>query len=95
MHIQEALVLMIDAFKQSKYDDKKLLLTLLFQYIENVRHFKCEINGFQFITLKKKYLKKVPQCRSMAVKYAFEIFEQDELESRFLLLLATSDRYII
>jgi hypothetical protein len=53
MHIQEALVLMIDAFKQSKYDDKKLLLTLLFQYIENVRHFKCEINGFQFITLKK------------------------------------------
>ena len=36
MHIQEALVLMIDAFKHSKNEDKKLLLTLLFQYVENV-----------------------------------------------------------
>ena len=27
----------------------------------------------------------------MAVKFAFEIFDQQELESRFLLLLATSD----
>lgn len=31
----------------------------------------------------------------MAVKYAFEIFEHDQLESRFLLLLATSDRLVI
>ena len=27
----------------------------------------------------------------MAVKYAFEIFENDHLESRYLLLLASSD----
>lgn len=30
----------------------------------------------------------------MAVKYAFEVFEQDQLESRYLLLLSTSDRFI-
>jgi proteasome component ECM29 len=69
MHIQEALVLMMDAFRQSKKEEKNLLLTLLFQYIEN----------------------DVAQCRSMAVKYAFEIFDYDNLESRYLLLLATSD----
>ena len=69
MHIQEALTLIIDAFRNSKNEDKDLLLTLLLQYIEN----------------------DVSQCRSMAVKYAFEIFNQDHLESRFLLLLATSD----
>lgn len=33
----------------------------------------------------------VSQCRAMAVKYAFEIYEQDQLESRYLLLLASSD----
>lgn len=53
MHIQEALTLIIDAFRSSKNEDKDLLLTLLFQYIEN----------------------DVSQCRSMAVKYAFEIFQ--------------------
>lgn len=31
------------------------------------------------------------QCRAMAVKYAFEIYAQDQLESRYLLLLASSD----
>lgn len=31
------------------------------------------------------------QCRAMAVKYAFEIYEPDNLESRYLLLLASSD----
>jgi len=69
MHIQEALVLMIDAFRQSKPEEKNLLLTLLFQYIEN----------------------DTSQCRAMAVKYAFEIYEQDQLDSRYLLLLASSD----
>ena len=34
MHIQEALTLMMDAFRKS--DEKNLLLTLLFQYVENV-----------------------------------------------------------
>jgi proteasome component ECM29 len=69
MNIQEALVLMIDAFRNKNKDVKSLLLTLLFQYIEN----------------------EISQCRSMAVKYTFEIFDHDDLESRFLLLLATSD----
>ncbi|CAF0720691.1 unnamed protein product [Brachionus calyciflorus] len=69
LNIQEALVLMIDAFRNSKRDDKNLLLTLLFQYVEN----------------------EVSHCRSMAVKFAFEIFDHDDLESRYLLLLATSD----
>ncbi len=69
LHIQEALTLMIEALKSSSAEQKLLLLTLLFQYIEN----------------------EVSHCRSMAVKYAFEIFEQDHLESRYLLLLATSD----
>ena len=69
MNIQEALVLMIDAFRNKNKDIKSLLLTLLFQYIEN----------------------EISQCRSMAVKYTFEIFDHDDLESRFLLLLATSD----
>lgn len=36
LHIQEALVLMIDAFRNSKLEEKRLLLTLLFQYVENV-----------------------------------------------------------
>ena len=36
-------------------------------------------------------MKDVSQCRSMAVKYAFEIFENDHLESRYLLLIASSD----
>lgn len=31
------------------------------------------------------------QCRAMAIKYAFEIYEHDQLESRYLLLLAASD----
>ena len=69
MHIQEALVLMIDAFRGSKQEEKRLLLTLLFQYVQN----------------------NVSQCRSMAVKYAFEIYEPNDLESRYLLLLASSD----
>jgi proteasome component ECM29 len=60
MHIQEALVLMIEAFRKARPEEKNLLLTLLFQYIEN----------------------DVSQCRAMAVKYAFEIYEQDQLESR-------------
>ncbi len=60
---------MIEALKSSNEEQKLLLLSLLFQYIEN----------------------DVSHCRSMAVKYAFEIFEQDHLESRYLLLLATSD----
>jgi proteasome component ECM29 len=69
MHIQEALVLMIDAFRASKPDEKNLLLALLFQYVEN----------------------NVSQCRAMCVKYAFEIYEHDQLESRYLLLLASAD----
>jgi proteasome component ECM29 len=36
LNIQEALVLMIDAFRNSKREEKNLLLTLLFQYVENV-----------------------------------------------------------
>lgn len=36
LNIQEALVLMIDAFRNSKSEEKRLLLTLLFQYVENV-----------------------------------------------------------
>ncbi len=39
MHIQEALVLMIEAFKHSKKEDKSILLTLLFQYVEKVNTF--------------------------------------------------------
>ncbi|RNA28281.1 proteasome-associated ECM29 -like protein [Brachionus plicatilis] len=70
LNIQEALVLMIDAFRNSKPEEKRLLLTLLFQYVEN----------------------DVSNCRSMAVKFAFEIFDHDDLESRYLLLLASSDR---
>lgn len=42
MHIQEALVLMMDAFRNSKPEEKNLLLTLLFQYVENVSLFRIE-----------------------------------------------------
>lgn len=38
MSIQEALVLMIDALKNMKKAEKDVLLTLLFQYVENVTH---------------------------------------------------------
>lgn len=37
LHIQEALVLMMDAFRRSKPEEKNLLLALLFQYVENVK----------------------------------------------------------
>lgn len=37
-------------------------------------------------------LKDVPQCRAMSIKYAFEIFDNDHLESRYLLILAASDK---
>jgi len=40
MHIQEALVLMMDAFRNCKPEQKSLLLTLLFQYVENVNRYK-------------------------------------------------------
>ena len=36
LNIQEALMLMIDAFRSCKREEKGLLLTLLFQYVENV-----------------------------------------------------------
>ena len=39
MHIQEALVLMIEAFKNGKAEEKKLLLTLLFKFVENVSKY--------------------------------------------------------
>lgn len=42
MHIQEALVLMMDAFRNSKPEEKNLLLTLLFQYVENVSLFRIK-----------------------------------------------------
>lgn len=93
--VQEALVLMIDSLRGSKKEDKEILLSLLFQYVENVRitFMNCikkrSRNLFIFV-----YFKDVSQCRSMAVKYAFEVFDQDQLESRYLLLLATSDRLV-
>ena len=36
MHIQEALVLMIEAFRNAKSEEKDELLKLLYEYLENV-----------------------------------------------------------
>ena len=88
LNIQEALVLMIDAFRNCSIDQKNLVLKMLFQYVQNVCLMFNQRNvSFNFGLFEKD----VPQCRSMAVKYAFEIFDNDHLESRFLLILASSD----
>lgn len=69
LNIQEALVLMIDAFKNSGLKERTYLLQLLFEFIQN----------------------DVSHCRAMCVKYAFDIYPSDHLESRYLLLIASSD----
>lgn len=49
LNIQEALVLMIDAFRNSKPEEKSLLLTLLFQYVEKVYFYRSNGNSQIFL----------------------------------------------